>query len=171
MKNPVTGFIITALLFISLTSFSQTQLKIGHVNFDELMLALPERDSAQVILQKESKELQDAYDQMTVEYNKLYEEYQSGLPSYSAIIKKSKEDELLDKQRRMSEFEQNASTTLQNRNTELLKPIIEKIKNAIDKVATENRFTYILDISKGSVVFTSRDSQNINPLVLKILKP
>lgn len=171
MKKVITVTFITGLLFISLASFSQAQLKIGHVNFEEILQALPERDSAQVKLQNETKELQSAYDVMTVEYNKLYEDYQKGLASYSAIIKKAKEDELLDKQKRMSEFEQNASTTLQNRNTELLTPIIEKIKKAIDKVATDNGFTYILDISKGSVVFTSRDSQNITPLVLKILKP
>ena len=71
----------------------------------------------------------------------------------------------------MSDFEQYASTTLQNRNAELIKPIVEKINKAIDRVATENGFTYILDLSKGSVVFTSKDSQNISPLVLKTLKP
>ena len=94
-----------------------------------------------------------------------------GLSSYSAMVKKTKEDELLDKQKRMSEFDQNASTILKNRNAELARPIVEKINKAIDKVATENGFTYILDISKGSVVFTSKESQNISPMVLKILKP
>jgi len=106
-----------------------------------------------------------------VTLNQLYDDYQKGLSSYSAIVKKTKEDELLDKQNRMSEFEQNASITLQNRNAELVRPIVEKINKAIDKVATENGFIYILDISKGSVVFTSKDSQNITPLVIKIVKP
>jgi outer membrane protein len=69
----------------------------------------------------------------------------------------------------MSEFEQNATTTLQNRNAELVKPIIDKINKAIDKVATENGFTYILDTSKGAVVFTSKDSQNITDMVIKII--
>ena len=171
MKNLIISSFVTGLLSISLVSFSQSQLKIGHVNFEEIMLALPESDSAKAILEKETKEFQSAYEELTVTYNQLYDEYQKGLPSYSAIVKQTKEDELLDKQKRMSEFEQNASTTLQNRNAELIKPIIEKINKAIDKVATENGFTYILDLSKGSVVFTSKDSQNIAPLVLKIVKP
>lgn len=171
MKNLIISSFFCGLLSISLVSFSQPQLKIGHVNFEEIMLALPESDSAKAILEKETKELQSAYQELTVAYNQLYDEYQKGLTSYSAIAKKTKEDELLDKQKRMSDFEQYASTTIQNRNTELLKPIVEKINKAIDKVATENGFTYILDLSKGSVVFTSKDSQNISPLVLKIVKP
>jgi outer membrane protein len=165
-------FLLTnAMMFTGLTSFSQTPLKIGHVNFEEIMLALPERDSAQVVLEKETKEFQNAYEELTVAYNKLYEEYQKGLSSYSQITKKMKEDELLDKQKRMAEFEQSASLSLQKRNNELIQPIIEKINIAIEKVASENAFTYILDVSKGSVVFTSKESQNITPLVLKTIKP
>ncbi len=158
------------ILMFSLSSFSQALLKIGHVNFDEIMQALPERDSAQAVLGKESKELQTAYEEMSVNYNQLYDDYQKGLSSYSPVIKKATEDELLDKQKRLVEFEQNASTILQQRNTELLKPIIERINVAINKVASDNGFTYILDISKGSVVFTSKDSQNITQLVIKSLK-
>jgi outer membrane protein len=171
MKKLFTLLFVSVIAFISSKGFSQSQLKIGHVNFEEIMLSLPERDSAQAVLKKEADELQSAYEELTVTYNQLFDEYQKGLPSYTAILKKAKEDELLDKQKRMAEFEQNASTTLQNRNTELLKPIIERINQAISRVATEDGFTYILDISKGSVVFTSKESQNITLSVLKILKP
>lgn len=170
MKNLTTALFITAFIVISTGAYSQSQLKVGHVNFEEIMAALPERDSAQAVLDKESKELQSAYEEMTVNYNKLYDEYQKGLSTYSAVVRKSKEDELVDQQRRMAEFEQNASGILQNRNVELLKPIIEKINGAINKIATDSGFTYILDISKGSVVFTSKDSQNITQQVIKALK-
>lgn len=171
MKNLLTVVITNVLLLFTLTSFSQTQLKIGHVNFEELLQALPERDSAQIILDKESKELQTAYEELTVTYNKLYDEYQEGLSTYSPIAKKMKEDELADKQNRMAEFEQNATQTLQKRNIELLQPMINKINKAIEKVGNENSYTYILDISKGSVAFVSKESQDLTPLVLNIIKP
>jgi len=48
---------------------------------------------------------------------------------------------------------------------------LDKKVKTVDNIESENGFTYILDVSKGSVVYTSKDSQNINPLVLKILKP
>src|SRR5665647_1253237 len=97
--------------------------------------------------------------------------YDKGKTTYSEIIRKTKETELLDKEKRIQEFEQNAQTNLQKRNSELVQPILDKVLKAVDKVAAENGFTYILDVSKGSVIYTSKDSQNINDLVLKILKP
>jgi outer membrane protein len=163
-------FILSVLIVSSSFSFSQTQLKIGHLNYEEILLALPERDSAQAILQKEKKEYESGYEQLTVIYNKLVDEYQKGLTGYTAVTKKIKEDELLDKQKRMTEFEQNATTALQKRNTELLQPIIDKIDKAINQFATENVFTYIFDISKGSVVFTSKDSQDVTARILTLLK-
>jgi outer membrane protein len=171
MKTLKTSLLLCGFALISLAAFPQAQLKIGHVNFEEIMMSLPSRDSAQAILDKESKEMQDAYEELSVTYNQLYNEYQKGLASYTPLVKKTREDELLDKQKRMAEFEQNATAILQKRNAELVKPIVDKINQAIDKVATGNGFTYILDISKGSVVFISKESQDITPMVLKLLKP
>jgi outer membrane protein len=171
MKNILTILFGAGLISLSATSFSQTVLKIGHVDIAQIMTALPQRDSAAAVLEKETKEIQSTYDEMTVIYNKLLDDYEKGKLTFSEIIRKNKETELLDKEKRLKEFEENASSRLQKRNSELIQPILNKILKAIDKVAADNGFTYILDVSKGSVVYTSKDSQNINPLVLKVLKP
>jgi outer membrane protein len=171
MKKIMTLLFGAGLIFISLTGFSQTTLKIGHVDIAEILATLPERDSAAAVIEKETKEIQSTYDDMTAVYNKMLDDYEKEQSTLSEIVKKSKESELLDKEKRLQEFEQNASANMQKRNSELIQPILNKILKAVDKVAGENGFTYILDVSKGSVVYTSKDSQNINQLVLKILKP
>jgi outer membrane protein len=172
MKNILTAALILALYSLTAPSaFSQNSLKIGHVDIAEILAALPARDSAAAKLNKETKEMQSTYDEMTIIYNKLLEDYEKGMNTFSEPVKKNKESELLDKEKRLKEFEQNATETLQKRNSELIQPIINEIIKAVNKVATENNFTYILDVSKGSVVYTSKDSQNINPLVMQILKP
>jgi outer membrane protein len=171
MKKIMTILFGTGLILISMAAFSQTTLKIGHVDIAEILAVLPERDSAAAVIEKESKEIQSTYDDMTAVYNKILDDYEKGQSTYSEPVKKIKESELMDKEKRLQEFGQNASANLQKRNSELIQPILNKILKAVDKVAAENGFTYILDVSKGSVVYTSKDSQNINPLVLKILKP
>lgn len=171
MKKIMTLLVGAGLIFISLTGFSQTTLKIGHVDIAELLAALPARDSAAAVIEKETKEMQSTYDDMTAVYNRMLDDYEKEQSTFSEVVKKSKEAELLDKEKRLQEFEQNASANLQKRNSELIQPILNKILKAVDKVAGENGFTYILDVSKGSVVYTSKDSQNINQMVLKILKP
>jgi outer membrane protein len=171
MKKIMTLLVGAGLIFISQTGFSQTTLKIGHVDIAEILAALPARDSAAAVIEKETKEMQSTYDDMTAVYNRMLDDYEKGQSNFSEVMKKSKESELLDKEKRLQEFEQNASANLQKRNSELIQPILNKILKAVDKVAGENGFTYILDVSKGSVVYTSKDSQNINQMVLKILKP
>jgi len=161
---------IFGLLSFSAVSNSQNPLKIGHVDIMKILSELPERDSAQVVLDRETKEIEASYEEMQVIYNKLVDDYTKGQSTYSEIVKKAKEDEILDKQKRLQEFERNATATLQKRNTELIQPIYDKIIKAIEKIATQNNFTYILDLSKGSIAFTSKDSQNIDQLVLNILK-
>jgi len=170
MRNLNVLILVFGLLSFSGTSYSQSQLKIGHVDIMKILSELPERDSAQLVLDKETKEIETSFEEMQVIYNKLVDDYTKGLSTYSELVKKAKEDEILDKQKRLQEFEQNATATLQKRNTELLQPIYEKIIKTIEKVATQNAFTYILDVSKGSIAFTSKDSQNIDPLVLSLLK-
>lgn len=171
MKNLLTILSGAILLTLSPKGFSQANLKIGHVDINEIMNALPARDSAATVLDKETKEMQATFDQMTADYNKLFDDYQKSQSTLTEFVKQSKEAELLDKEKRLQEFEQNATTRLQNRNAELIKPIIDKVLRAVNKVAAANGYTYILDVSKGSVVYTSKDSQDINPLVLKVLKP
>jgi outer membrane protein len=168
--------ILILLVGTLFTSFSpallaQTALKIGHVDINLILNSLPQRDSAALVMEKETKEAQTQYEDMTAEYNKLYDNYEKSASTMSEIVKKTKEAELLDKQKRLEQYQQDATSKLDKRNADLLKPILDRILKAVDKVAADNGFTYILDVSKGTVVFTSKDSQNINSLVLKILKP
>jgi len=171
MKNFRIILVVAGLFMLSYNSYAQTVLKLGHVDINQILSSLPQRDSAAAIMEKETKEIQKAFEEMSAEYNKLFDDYEKAASLLTDVVRKAKEADLLDKQKRLEEFQQNATTKLDQRNAELVKPILEKILKAIDKVAAENGFTYILDVSKGSVVYTSKDSQNINPLVLKILKP
>lgn len=170
MKTIIGLFLTVSLMSSCLDSYSQSSLKIGHVNINEIIAVMPEKDSAQVKLDRETKEIDKTYEEMKVVYNNLVNDYQKGLATFSDLVKKSKEDEILDKQKRLQEFEQNATLSLQKRNYELLKPIYDKIIKAIEKVANENGFTYILDLSKEAVVFTSKESQNLNQQVISLLK-
>jgi len=53
--------------------------------------------------------------------------------------------------------------------SQLLQPIIEKADKAIKEVGKENGYTYIFDLSRGSVVYFSEVSEDVLPLVKKKL--
>ena len=67
--------------------------------------------------------------------------------------------------RRIQEFQNNAQEQLQNKQTELFQPISLKADKAIKDVGKENGFTYVFDLSSGSLIyFDETKSTNVMPL-------
>ena len=145
---------------------SQAQtFKFGHINSDELLQALPEFDTAQAKLEKFRKELLNAIEMMSVEFNNKSDQYQKESKNYSDIVKQTKEQELVDMQRRIQETQTNAQTQFQDKQNQLFQPIYQKVDKAIKDVGKENGFTYVFDVSKGSLLyFDETKSTNLLPL-------
>ena len=62
MKKIAAYVFLTGFVSVFFSGFSQSPVKLGHVNINEIMSALPEVDSAQLILDRETKEIQDTYE-------------------------------------------------------------------------------------------------------------
>jgi outer membrane protein len=169
MKNITTKLIIALFAFSALVVNAQDKLKIGYINSQELLAAMPESDSAQKKIEKLAKEHESALDEMTVEFNKKYEAYNKNMNTFSELVKASKEAELQDLQNRIQTFQQTAQEDLQKKRADLFKPIQDKALKAVSQVAEENGFTYILDSGTGALVYESSSAQDILPLVKKKL--
>lgn len=141
-------------------------VKFGHVNSDELIQSLPEFDSASVKLEKYRKELINALDLMTVELNNKSETYNKESKNYTDIVKQTKEQELVDMNKRIQEFQNNAQQQLQQKQAELFQPIMAKVDKAIKEVGKENGFVYIFSVGQGSslLFFDETKSTNVMPL-------
>lgn len=146
-------------------AWSQGALKIGHINSQELLQAMPESDSAQVKLQGLQKELEEQMELMQVEFNKKYQEYTEKQATYSEIIRQAKETELQQMNQRIQQFQTSADQDLQRKRMEIFKPVLDKANAAIADVAKENKFTYILDLSAGAVLYHAPESQDVLLLV------
>jgi len=82
----------------------------------------------------------------------------------SDIIKQTKEREIADLETRITEFQQGAETDFANKQQELYDPLITKARDAINAVAEANGFTYILDVSMGTVLYFEA-GEDVLPLV------
>ena len=140
--------------------------KFGHINSDELIQTMPEYDSATVKLEKFRKELVNALELMSVELNTKNDAYQKESKLLSDIVKQTKEQELIDMNKRIQDFQTNAQTQLQSKQTEVFQPIYAKVDKAIKEVGKENGFLYVFDVAKGALLyFDEAKSINILPLV------
>ena len=72
--------------------------------------------------------------------------------------------EIQDLELRIQQFQQTSQESIQQKRNEVLSPLLEKAQNAIDEVAKEKNYTYIFDISLGSIVY-GEESRDIMPLV------
>jgi outer membrane protein len=162
MKRIIFLLIVVAL---STTIFAQSGIKLGHINSQELLQAMPESDSAQAKLDKAVKELQSQLEAMQVEFNNKYQDHVGKKDTYSELIRKDKEADLQQMNQRIQQFQANAEQDIQKQRTEIFKPVLDKANKAVSDVAKENGFTYIFDLSGGTVIFHSDNSINILPMV------
>lgn len=162
MKRFVSLF---SLIIIFASSGYSQSIKFGHINSDELIQAMPEYDSATAKLEKLRKELVNALDLMTVELNNKSDSYNKESKNLTDIVRQTKEQELVDLNKRIQDFQQNAQTQLQNKQVELFQPIYTKVDKAIKDVGKENGFLYIFDTSKGSLLYFD-ETKSVNVLSL-----
>ena len=59
-------------------------------------------------------------------------------------------------QRGIQEFQQTVSQELQKKSVDMMQPLIEKARAAIDKIAVQLGFDYVLDSSAGGSVIIAK---------------
>ena len=156
---------ILALIVFMASAMQAQNMKFGHINSDELIRALPEFDTANANLEKFRQELVNALELMQVELNNKSDAFTKESKNYTEIVRQTKENELVDMNRRIQEFQVNAQQQLQDKQVELFQPIYTKVDKAIKDVGKENGFLYVFDVAKGSLLyFDESKSTNVLPM-------
>lgn len=144
------------------------QGKIGHVNAMEMIQLMPEADSVQAALQAYAKDLQDNITTMRTEIQNKSIEYENNQSQWSELIKQTKAKEIQDMEVRLQEFYAQAQEDYQQKNQELWLPLNNKVKDAIEAVAKEGKFAYILDAGSANL-FLGSEAIDVTSLVKKKL--
>jgi len=166
MKNIFKIAVVGVALVVS--SFSTSAQKVAHINLDSLVSLMPESKTAQLSVQDYAKQLEQQITAMQTELQTKYEAFQKESPSLAPIVKDSREKELNDLNQRITDFQQQAQTDYQKKSADLAKPVYDKAKKAIDQVAKDNGYKYVLDTSTNLVLY-SEPSDDILNLVIKKL--
>jgi len=166
MKRFIPIACLTALIILAGQNATAQNIKFGHINSDELIQAMPEFDSAQVKLDRFRKDLINALELMTVELNNKSDAYNKDSKNYTDLVKQTKEQELVDMNKRIQEFQNNAQQQLQEKQGELFQPIMTKVDKAIKDVGKENGFVYIFSVGQGSSLLYFDETKSTNIMAL-----
>lgn len=166
-KIPVFLTLLASLLF--LPAMAQKSPKFGHINSAELLSLMPERKDAAAKMDSITKQAEKHLQEMMVEYRAEQEKLSAEGPKMSELVRKDAEEKLNGLATRIQNFQQQAQESLQAEEGKLIEPIITKAKKAIEQVAKENGYTYVLDTSVGAVLYWE-ESDNLLSLVKKKLQ-
>jgi outer membrane protein len=165
MKKTLSAFVIAGF---SIFAFSASAQKFAHINLDSLLRSMPESDSARRVGQGHYQMLEGEVESMQKEYQEKVQDYQAHQATYTELIKQTKQQEIQDMGQRIQGFQTSAQSDLQKFNDSITKPIINKAKKAINEVAKEHHYNYVLDTSSGVVIY-SESSDDIFAMVAEKL--
>lgn len=153
------------LLTILITTFpliAAAQLKVGIMNPERVMDALPEteqvqRDLEQFVQQKQ-QEFTDEYSVWIEAVGEFEERMEAG--TLSEQQRQQEEERLMEMEADLESLERRIQNQIQNRQNELLGPIMQRVEGAMEEVARELDLEYVLNrqTSQGDlVVFYASD--------------
>ena len=139
-------FVIALAAFATLTAGAQ---QMGKVNFQELVMLMPEMDAARETIAASQKEAEETYSAMVEEYQGKANQYQQKQASWTAAIRESKEKELYEIQNRIQEFQNSISQELQQQQSQLTAPIQEKAAKVVSDLAKAKGIAVLFDVSQA----------------------
>jgi outer membrane protein len=167
MKHMRFLLVLATIVFAGSLS-AQKAPKFGHINSAELLSLMPERKAAAEKMDSIAKQAEKHLQEMMMEYRAEQEKLSTNGPKMSELVRKDAEEKLNGLATRIQNFQQQAQESLQEDENKLIEPIVNKAKKAIEQVAKENGYTYILDTSGGAVLYWE-ESDNILGMVKKKL--
>ena len=156
------SLLIAALLFVGISQTVQAQAKVAHINVSDLMAAMPDMKAAQAQLDKVTKTYDTEYNTMVEEFRKKVGQYEKEASTVTDAVNDTRSKEVQDMQKRIQDYQQNATKELQDKQTAIFKPILEKSRLAIQKVAKAKGYQYVLDSSTGSGVLLADGPDLLN---------
>lgn len=166
MKKALKWVLLTLLVAAGSTAMAQT--KLGYISTDELIAAMPERDSATVKYEARYAELVNQLEEMQVEYQRQLTSYTQEMATLTPAVQTMREQNLEDLRRRIQESQQLADQDLQRAQQELFAPIVEKATATIQTVAKNNGITAVFDTT-SLIYYDTATMIDLLPLVKQAL--
>lgn len=159
--------IVLLVGFVSLVGTASAQ-KFAHVSTDSLVQEMALKDSINIKYAAKQKNYDNDYQKMVLEAQKMNDDLERTKkdPTASPAIIGLKQRNLDNFVNTMDQYANDASQELQAYQMELMEPIYAKVREAIEAIAKEKNYTYVID---NQALLVSPPSDDITSLVRKKL--
>ena len=155
MKKLKNGIIAIAFVLVA-TSFVNAQSKVAHIDVSALLAEMPEMIAAQAELKKLSETYRVDIESSMTELKNKYTQYSNEASAMSEEENQKRALELQGFEKNIGEAQQAAQMEMAKKQQELFQPITEKAKSAIEKVAADQGYDYVIDATPGEGVIVAK---------------
>jgi outer membrane protein len=145
---------LLALCCAFLSSFSYAQ-RYAVIDTKYILEKMPEYKTAQKTLDDIASGWTKEISQMEGELNKMFRDFEAEQVMLSDDLKKKREDQLYSKEKALRDLQRQRfgfEGDLFKKRQELIKPVQDKVYNAVQKLAVQRGYDFILDKSEGITV-------------------
>lgn len=161
--------IVCSICFITVAANAQ---RYAVIDTKYILSKVPEYKNAQARLDSISEMWQREIDSKATELDKMYKSYEVEQVMLSDDLKKKREDELFNKEKELRDLQKKRfgfEGDLFKKRQELVKPIQDKVYNAVQRMAAEKQFDFILDKSEGITVIFADPKLDKSEDVLRMM--
>ncbi|MFN0204619.1 MAG: OmpH family outer membrane protein [Bacteroidia bacterium] len=137
--------------------------KIGYVNVASIYAAMPEAKAIQDKLKTLYASKDQEFQGLVKSAQEKAQKYQENAHLFNDNERKTREEELMGMERKAQELQYNANNDLAKEEERMTAPLNNKITNAIEAVAKEQGFTYIMN-DVGQMLYADK-SRDVTALV------
>ena len=163
---------ILSALFIGLTTFSASAQRYAVIDTKYILDRMPEYKEAQQKLDLASEQWQKEIEAKQAQLDAMYRSFEAEQVMLSETLRRKREDELFNREKELRDLQKRRfgfEGDLFKRRQELVKPIQDKVYNAIQKLATERQYDFILDKSEGITIIFAYPKLDKSDDILKAL--
>ena len=149
---------------------SCTQVKIAHVDVEEILKEYKGSKKAEEEMKAQSEQMANELDQLAIPFQQKVQEYQQNSQNLSASARQEKEQELMQEQQMIQQRQQIAQQQVQAEGQKRIDKINEDIESFLEGYAKSKGYTYILGSSEQTKsVLYGEESLNITAQVIEAL--
>jgi len=168
--KPVKFSLIACSLFF--VSFLATAQRYAVIDSKYILDKMPEYKQAQDKLNQFSVQWQQEIDMKQASLDSMQKDYDAEEVMLSDELKKKREDELYNKTKEVRDLQKKRfgfEGDLFKKRQELVKPVQDRVYTAIQKLAVEKQYDFILDKSEGITVIFADPKLDKSDDVLRLM--
>ncbi|MCB0363161.1 MAG: OmpH family outer membrane protein [Bdellovibrionales bacterium] len=154
-----------SLVFCGAVWAAEEPLKIGYVDMQKAIQSTTAGKKAKETLESEFNKKKKELEKKEADIKKMNEDFEKKKLVLSDEVKEKKATEIRTEMMKYQELVGKSQVEIQKKERDLTLPIVSKLKDLLEKIAKDGKYTVILEKSEQNVLYAIKDIDLTDRLV------